>query len=316
MTITFANDKTIVHKGDGLQFVAMAPDVCKTPSPGGPVPIPYPNLAFSSDLAEGTKSIKVEGNPAAKADSNLRMSTGDEGGTAGGGIMSNKIKGKMTWVLYSSDVKFEGKGVVRFFDSDLHNGNASNVMGTTGGTLYPHHDNPLDIKCDNCGKSIHDECHKKIQSRSSNKSDNAAMDVRAPAGKMKSAIITDSGPFTNFAGNTSAALTTDNFAGKVRNLNTGKLVPASGPHDTNTAGNCAEQKALFDAAQAGAVPPSGPAINISTVQFERKEKGKNVYSRQKACRTCQRVLTSMLCEEPASPPPESPPAPQRGAKRR
>ena len=31
-----------MHKG---QTVTAFPDVCKTPSPGGPVPIPYPNIA-------------------------------------------------------------------------------------------------------------------------------------------------------------------------------------------------------------------------------------------------------------------------------
>jgi len=110
MSTSFANDRTIVHEGDGLQFIAMAPDVCKTPSPGGPVPIPYPNIAMSSDLADGSKTVKIEGNSAALSASNLKTSTGDEAGTAGGGIISGKIKGKLTWAIYSTDVKFEGKG--------------------------------------------------------------------------------------------------------------------------------------------------------------------------------------------------------------
>ena len=84
MTDTFANGKSVVHKGDGLQHMAIAPDVCKTPSPGGPVPIPYPNVAASSDLDKGTKSVRIEGNPAAIASSPLKKSTGDEPGTLGG----------------------------------------------------------------------------------------------------------------------------------------------------------------------------------------------------------------------------------------
>jgi len=32
------------------------PDVCKTPSPGGPVPIPYPTFGTSSDGTKATKS--------------------------------------------------------------------------------------------------------------------------------------------------------------------------------------------------------------------------------------------------------------------
>ena len=36
------------------------------------------------------------------------MSTGDEAGSAGG-VVSSKIKGKAEFVLFSFDVKFEGK---------------------------------------------------------------------------------------------------------------------------------------------------------------------------------------------------------------
>jgi hypothetical protein len=97
------------------------PDVCKTPSPGGPIPIPYPNIAQSSDTDKGTKKVKVDGKPVCIADSNFKMSTGDEAGTAGGGVASNKTKGKAEFVNYSFDVSFEGKGVARSFDLMLHN---------------------------------------------------------------------------------------------------------------------------------------------------------------------------------------------------
>ncbi len=36
---------TVAHKGSTGISIAMAPDVCKTPSPAGTVPIPYPNIA-------------------------------------------------------------------------------------------------------------------------------------------------------------------------------------------------------------------------------------------------------------------------------
>ncbi len=54
-------------------------------------------------------------------DSNFSMSTGDEGGSAGGGMISSKIKGKAEFVNFSFDVKFEGKNVARAFDLMLHN---------------------------------------------------------------------------------------------------------------------------------------------------------------------------------------------------
>ena len=49
------------------------------------------------------------------------MSTGDEAGSAGGGVASNKIKGKAEFVNYSFDVKIEGKNVPRALDLMLHN---------------------------------------------------------------------------------------------------------------------------------------------------------------------------------------------------
>ena len=58
-------------------------DVCKTPAPpSGEVPIPYPNIAGSSDTSSGTKSVKVEGKEASLKDKSLyEKSSGDEPST-------------------------------------------------------------------------------------------------------------------------------------------------------------------------------------------------------------------------------------------
>jgi len=114
------NKMSVVTKDSGGVTVAF-PDVCKTPSPGGPIPIPYPNVAKASDTAKGTKKVSVQGNPACVKDSNFSTSTGDEAGTAGGGVASNKTKGKAEFVNFSFDVKFEGKNVARALDMMLHN---------------------------------------------------------------------------------------------------------------------------------------------------------------------------------------------------
>jgi hypothetical protein len=114
------NNLSVVHASSNGITTAF-PDVCKTPSPAGPIPIPYPNIAQSSDTASGTSSVKCDGNPACVKDSNFKMSTGDEAGSAGGGVASNKIKGKAEFVNVSFDVKFEGKGVARALDPMLHN---------------------------------------------------------------------------------------------------------------------------------------------------------------------------------------------------
>jgi hypothetical protein len=111
---TSVNKITVVHSGSS--GVAMSfPDVCKTPSPAGPIPIPYPNVAQSSDTADGTSTVKVDGNPIMLKNSNFKMSTGDEAGAAMG-VVSNKIKGKAIPVNASFDVKADGQAVFRLTD--------------------------------------------------------------------------------------------------------------------------------------------------------------------------------------------------------
>jgi len=113
------NFLSVVHKASNGVTIAF-PDVCKTPSPVGPIPIPYPNIAKSSDTDKGTKKVKCDGQSTCVKDSNFKMSTGDEAGSAGG-VVSSKIKGKAEFILFSFDVKFEGKNVARAFDLMLHN---------------------------------------------------------------------------------------------------------------------------------------------------------------------------------------------------
>lgn len=114
------NNLSVVHKSsNGVTIIF--PDVCKTPTPAGPVPIPYPNVARSADTAKGTKKVKCDGNSTCTKSSNFRMSVGDEPGCAGGGVISGKFKGKAEFVNFSFDVKFEGKNVTRAFDLMFHN---------------------------------------------------------------------------------------------------------------------------------------------------------------------------------------------------
>lgn len=123
------NLRTAVHKGsNGVSFCF--PDVCKTPTPGGPVPIPYPNVAKSSDLMGGSATVKMDGNPVMVKGSNFMTSTGDEAGSALG-VVSNRIKGKAECVNYSFDVKVEGKNVCRLADPMTHN------MGSSANGFSP-----------------------------------------------------------------------------------------------------------------------------------------------------------------------------------
>ncbi|MFN8588607.1 MAG: DUF4150 domain-containing protein [Candidatus Eisenbacteria bacterium] len=114
------NMRTVVHASSNGQVMGF-PDVCKTPTPAGPVPIPYPNVAMSSNLAQGSTTVKMDGNPIAVEQSNFSTSTGDEAGSAGGGVVSNTIKGKAEFVMNSFDVKVDGKGACRMLDIMLLN---------------------------------------------------------------------------------------------------------------------------------------------------------------------------------------------------
>ena len=149
----YANGRTIVHKGDGQVNASAPPDVCKTPSPGGPVLTPYVNVAKSKDLTDGTKRTKIDGKPVAIDGAKISTSTGNEAGTAGGGLLSSKTKGKLTWATKSPNVKFEGKGVIRFMDTALHNGNTFNTSFIQQGGTGMAYGDDFDGPCPLCKKS-------------------------------------------------------------------------------------------------------------------------------------------------------------------
>lgn len=127
------NDLTVVHKTSG-GTVQIFPDVCKTPP--GPVPIPYPNVAFSLDTAQGSTSVSCDGFPVMIKSSSFMLSTGDEAGTALG-VASNTIKGKADPKLYSMDVKFDGENVMRLTDLMLQNVGATAPNTIPGSVVQP-----------------------------------------------------------------------------------------------------------------------------------------------------------------------------------
>jgi hypothetical protein len=124
------NNLTLCHKGSNGISTATIPDVCKTPSPGGPVPIPYPNVAMSMDLMKGTTTVQSDGGMmCANYGSEFFKSTGDEPGVAGGVVSSTFIK-EATWITFSFDVKLQGKGACRLTDKMFHNHmNTVNMAG-------------------------------------------------------------------------------------------------------------------------------------------------------------------------------------------
>jgi hypothetical protein len=116
---------------------AAFPDVCKTPTPGGPVPIPYPNIAMLTQASGGTLSskVKIVGKKAATTKTEISMSSGDEPGTIGG-VVSNKFKGPAKFKKGSSKVKVEGSPIVHVTSMIGQNG-VSNANHPAGVQVAP-----------------------------------------------------------------------------------------------------------------------------------------------------------------------------------
>ena len=102
--------------------VASGPlDMCKTPTPAGPVPMPYPNVALSATMGPGytTKTLSIA-TPMWTKNGKSALSNGDQPGVALG-VVSNKIMGMCAITQASSDVDAEGGGVAR--TADMGNSN-------------------------------------------------------------------------------------------------------------------------------------------------------------------------------------------------
>jgi uncharacterized Zn-binding protein involved in type VI secretion len=125
-TGVYANDDEICSKSADGKVVANAPDVCWSP-PGpsaGPIPLPYPNTAFASDLASGSTSVFIKGKEIALKDASyFATSTGNEPATQNfqKGMATQVITGKAYFTTWSSNVKVEGMNVCRHSDMMTQN---------------------------------------------------------------------------------------------------------------------------------------------------------------------------------------------------
>lgn len=113
------NMRTVVHEASSGVAIAF-PDACKTQVGPATVPIPYPNIAMSSDTDSGSSDVKMDGKKIMLQTSNFKTSTGDEAGSLKG-VVSSETKGKAEFISYSFDVKVEGKNVPRLADPMVHN---------------------------------------------------------------------------------------------------------------------------------------------------------------------------------------------------
>jgi hypothetical protein len=311
MSNVFANGRLVLNAGDGMTQTCPVPDVCKTPSPGGPVPVPYVNVAQDSNLTKGTKKVMVEGKSVALQNSNLSTSTGDEAGTAGGGIISSKTKGKLTWATYSPDVKFEGKSVVRFLDICLHNGNQCNSGGNaaTGkpsvGLTYGADDkcpicgNPAghELKSDKRSEKMAQKLYKKCPPHKhiGNKKKGYMVGVlrcREPRTGRTIFLQMHSGS-SKIKGFIEKPKPSEDIRFKSRGGQ--KIKIARNPNfDGPEVGSCAAQKLISEAGRLGLEIKSMTEFWVGPTNIEGRRDGHHYES----CATCKKLLPAMLCPKP------------------
>ena len=114
----------------GLNFAF--PDVCNTPSPVGPVPIPYPNLAsgITANPATACKKIFLNCMPAHNLQTQIPMSMGDNAGVAGG-IASGTVMGPSKHLMGCVGVIYEGAPATKMTNPTGQNGMSLNCPGLT-----------------------------------------------------------------------------------------------------------------------------------------------------------------------------------------
>jgi hypothetical protein len=122
----YANGNAIACKAADGKTTAAMPDVCLSPPspPAGPVPIPYPNTGMASDTTDGSQTVQIGGQEVMlKNKSVFKQSSGDEAATKslGMGVVTHQIQGKVNFINWSMDVKFEGENVPRHLDMTGHN---------------------------------------------------------------------------------------------------------------------------------------------------------------------------------------------------
>lgn len=140
------NGLTITHKGSGGSHKNSAPDVCKTPGKG--IPVPYSITAVNTDLANGTTTVFADGgHMVAHKPSIISKCTGDAAGSMGG-VVSGTTGDISEWITYSPNVYAEGENICRLTDKLFMN-SKNTICGQTGqGESIIGGDEVLDALCD------------------------------------------------------------------------------------------------------------------------------------------------------------------------
>lgn len=106
------------------------PDVCLTPSPVGPIPIPYPNIAMSATHVPSVVNIIIGGGLAENLATSGTVSNGDNAGVALG-VASGLVMGPDRPMLGSFKTLFGGMPATRLTTVNIQNSTNAPGMSLT-----------------------------------------------------------------------------------------------------------------------------------------------------------------------------------------
>ncbi len=110
----------------GLHFAF--PDVCLTPTPVGPIPIPYPNLALPNTAIPSQLKVFIMAMPAHNLMTTVPMSNGDNAGVNMNPV-SGMVMGPCKHLMGSMKVFYGGMPVTRMLDPTGQNGMSPGAFG-------------------------------------------------------------------------------------------------------------------------------------------------------------------------------------------
>jgi len=96
------------------------PDVCLTPSPAGPVPVPYPNITAGPMGVPAVYNVLFMGTPVHNMATSIPLSNGDNAGVATG-VASAAVMGPSRHLTGAFTCLVGGTPVTRVSSSSLQN---------------------------------------------------------------------------------------------------------------------------------------------------------------------------------------------------
>ncbi len=108
----------------GMSFAF--PDVCLTPTPAGPVPIPYPNISQNPLGVPPVPNVIFAGAPVHNMNTIVPMSQGDEAGTATG-VASGTVMGPRRCITAAFTFIVGGAPITRLTSMTMQN--STNIVG-------------------------------------------------------------------------------------------------------------------------------------------------------------------------------------------